>query len=51
MVEMAILRSELPFIQDRIFIYPEIIKAGIVDRLTEVGPQEYYAWMPIKITE
>ncbi len=51
MVEMAIPRSELPFVQDRIFFYPEILKAGITDRLTEVGPKEYYAWMPVRIIE
>ena len=49
--ELAIPRSELPFIQDRVFLYAEIRKPGIVDAFTEVGEKQYERWMPIRIVE
>ena len=49
--ELAIPRSELPFVEDRIFLYAEIRKAGMTDAFTEVGEKQYERWMPIRIVE
>lgn len=51
MAELAIPISDLPFVEDRIFLYAEIRKAGMVDAFTEVQEKQYERWMPIRIQQ
>lgn len=51
LAEIAIPRSVLPFIDDRVFLYAQIIKSGITDSWTKVLEKEYSQWMPIRIIQ
>ncbi|MBP5302274.1 MAG: hypothetical protein J6Y88_03400, partial [Bacteroidales bacterium] len=51
LVEMAIPRIDLPFIEDRVFLYAEIRKVGVTDHFTEMTETQYGRWMPIRIKQ
>jgi len=51
LAEMSIPRSLLPFIEDRVFLYAQILKPGITDSWTKVPEKEYFQWMPIRIVQ